>query len=172
MAYGVMIPKTMAGRQLDSAYVSAKATIDVENGGVVVLGGLSTVRNEKDVFLATAPVAATDVVGIVYEPPIVLTDGKYKNINPDPRGFINVAGKVFGVYIITNLGMETLSLSVDAISGVQGVKGFAIPAAGSTKLVWSATANLTGLTLTLLETTVLIIGNERVVNNRFKASIK
>ncbi|MGL5767091.1 MAG: hypothetical protein ACRCX8_15760 [Sarcina sp.] len=96
---GILIEKRIMARNVDSLNRSAKATVDVDGGGLVKLTTLDA--KDKDVFTATAPVATTDSVWMAYDPSERLTvvNGKYfAGLTQDPRDYTNLATRVMDVY--------------------------------------------------------------------------
>lgn len=96
---GILIEKRIMAKNVDSLNRSAKATINVDGGGLVVLGDLDA--TDKDVFTATAPAAGTDAVWMAYDPSERLTvvNGKYfAGLTQDPRDYTNLANRVMDVY--------------------------------------------------------------------------
>lgn len=101
MANGVLIPEAIAALNVDSLNRSVVCATALGNGSVMVLTGKSTTAGESEVFTAVVPSTANGLTGLwmAYSgDEIVLTDARYKGLDPDPRNFINAANKVFSAY--------------------------------------------------------------------------
>ena len=100
MTYSVLIPSAIAAMNVDSFNRSAVDVADIEQGTILVMGARSTTAGLGEVFEVSQPVtgALTGNWMAYSGDEIVLTDAKYKGLDPDPRNFINAAGKVFSAY--------------------------------------------------------------------------
>ena len=102
MAYhGILIPEAIAATNVDSFNRSVVvASFDVDNGFVVELGGKSTTAGETEVFSASAASGSSLVsLWMAYQgDEVVITDARYKGLDPDPRNFFVPAGKVFSAF--------------------------------------------------------------------------
>jgi hypothetical protein len=102
MAYhGVLIPRAIAAMNVDAYTRSAICAAALDNGNVVKLTTRSTTSNEAEVFTAVVPSNGNGLTGLwmVYSgDEIVLTDSKYKGLDPDVRNFYTAASKVVSVY--------------------------------------------------------------------------
>ena len=102
MAYhGVLIPEQIAAMNVDSynrSVISSASALD--NGNVFGLGGKSTTDGESEVFSVVETSSSNiDALWMAYSgDEIVVTDARYKGLDPDPRNFYNAAGKVFSAY--------------------------------------------------------------------------
>ena len=72
------------------------------------------------------------------------------------RNFINKSGKVFSAFK-PKVG-DIITLSTDAISGTKSSNGYVVAVNNAAKLTWGASA-ISGLSLALLKTTYISIGN-------------
>ena len=101
MAYSVLITGEVAARNVDALRKIGKATFDLENGHVVVLGDVSTAKDENYVHTVDVPSTDTLATGVFYmvdEPVNVLVAGKYSGLSDDPMEFYIPTGKVFTMY--------------------------------------------------------------------------
>jgi hypothetical protein len=117
-SHGVLIPEAIAAKDVDAYNRSAVGAMDLDNGNVVVLSGKSATAGESEVFTAIAPSTGNGLTGLwmVYSgDEIVLTDARYKGIDPDVRNFYNVATKTVSIYK-PQLG-DIILLTTDALSG-------------------------------------------------------
>jgi len=125
MAYhGVLIPEAIYAKDVDAYIRSAVSTTTaVDNGNIVKLTTRSAVAGEGEVFLAIAPSTGNGLTGLwmVYSgDEIVVTDARYKGLDPDPRNFFvpistSTERHVFSVYKPA-LG-DIILLSADALAG-------------------------------------------------------
>ena len=99
MTHAILISTKMAAKNVDSYNRSAISASDVDNGGLVYLDGIYTQADGYDeVFFAKQPTTGSLTnLWMAISPEAVLTDGKYKNIDPDVRNFTNSASQVFDV---------------------------------------------------------------------------
>jgi hypothetical protein len=101
MAYhGVLVPESTVAQNMDSLNRAVVDALDVDQGNVFVMGARSTTSNLSEVFEISVPVtgALTGLWMAYSGDEIVLTDSKYKGLNPDVRDFYNAAGTVFSAY--------------------------------------------------------------------------
>lgn len=167
--YNVVIKRKVHATFNDADKRSVKCASDVENGGVFALKTRSTVDGEDEVWVATAPAAATDgSLWMAVSPEVVTTktgDLQFRGIVNDPRYFTNIAGTVFDaiklcagdiIEIAPGDGISAADIKADA---------YLIPTAGATVLAPSATANTTGLSLHKVDTGVLHIGQAGLVKS-------
>ena len=154
--HGVMIPSAVVAANIDAYVRHAKAAVDLDNGNVVSLTALTGVSGEREVWTAAVPATGATLTNLwmVGEPEIVLTDSKYKNINPNVLDFYNVAGKVFTAFKL-QLG-DVVVLTADALGGTLGSNTFVVATNATAKLTW-ASAAVSGVSLKLLATEYLSI---------------
>lgn len=176
MSHAVMIPSKVAAKDVDAWVRSAtSASADLDNGNVVVLASQSTASGQGEVWLATQPTTGTLASGLwmVGEPDVVVTTSgsyQFKNIDPDPRNFVNPQGSVFTAFKL-QVG-DIVKLTADALTGSQSTNTFVVAANASYKLTWSASA-ISGLSLFLLNDNDYIsigdgsIGTQRVAAKKF-----
>lgn len=168
MNYSVLIAGEIAAKNIDSLNKFGKANFAVENGHVVALGEKSTDKNEAFVYTVNKPADTTletDIFYMVNEPVNVLVNGKYSGLTDDPREFNIPAGKKFTMYK-PMIGDEVV-ITKDGLAGTKGDNTYVIPANGTTKLTWAATATGVSLAYKYVGDTYVSIGNERVQAYRF-----
>lgn len=126
------------------------------NGTPIVSGALSTTDGEEEVFVCAVPSAKALGVWIVAEPEIVMTDSKYRGIDPDVRNFSLPAGAVFSaikpqkgdILTYTIIGSDTFATGdTDAQIASNGA------------FVWATSALTDSFNLHLLETTYVSVGS-------------
>lgn len=102
MAYhGVLIPEQIAAMNVDSYNRSLKSSASaIDNGFVVYCNGKSGIAGESEVFLAATPATASlSGLWMAYSgDEVVLTDGRCKGIDPDPRNFFSASSAVFSAF--------------------------------------------------------------------------
>jgi len=155
MAYhGVLIPEAIAASTIDSLVRSVVDAADVDNGNVFVMGARSTTAGLPEVFEISVPLTGATTLGNLWMAysgdEIVVTDSKYKGLDPDVRNFYNAAGKVFSAYKpqVGDIIMLTADAILDAYDA--GNDLFIVAANSSWELQWSTTNPGTGLTYALL----------------------
>lgn len=169
MAYGVVIQDRVQASNVDALNRSAKSASLVENGYVCNLLTRSSTAGEGEVWVATAPATgALSNLWMVYSPEVVITDSKYKGLNPDPRDFSIAIGQVFDVFQ-PQLG-DIITITADSLTG--SANTHAVATDGDFQLNWGASA-VSGLSLKLLATTYISIGlgsigTQRVTAYRFE----
>jgi hypothetical protein len=118
MAYhGVLIPKAIMAKDVDSLNRSVVDAADIDNGHIMVMGARSTTAGLSEVFEVSQPVtgALTGLWMAYSGDEIVLTASKYKGLDPDPRNFFNAAGDVFSAYK-PQLG-DIIMVTAEALAG-------------------------------------------------------
>lgn len=163
MAHGVLIQNMVQAQNIDALNRSFKGSVDLDNGNVVKLDSRSAVAGEGEVFVATAADATLTDLWMVAEPEVVVTDGKYKGLDPDVRNFYTAAGEI-ATAIKLQVG-DIVTLSADAFAGARTAEGFAIPVDGEVDLAWNATASA-AFTLKFLKETYISIGTGNPTNQR------
>lgn len=107
---------------------------DIQNGSVVVLGGLKT--GYKDVYEAVAPTTGEEELWLVSGVEMMYEEVPHKSI----RDYINVGGRPFRVYRLACLGAdiskENLTIGTEATDMVAGAY---VVASGAMKLALKAT---------------------------------
>jgi len=151
--HGVMLPRAVSAMNVDSLTRNAKIAADIDNGWCVSLSGLTGTSGEGEVFTAVQPATATlAALWMADGEGIVLSDGKYKGINPNVRDFYTPSGKVFTVFK-PQVG-DIISLTAECLGGTKSSNGFVVGTNADYKLNWAAAA-ISGLSLKLLATDYL-----------------
>lgn len=171
MAHNVLIENMVAGLNVDAYNRSAVAATDVDNGNIVILSALSTTAGEADVWTALTPSTANGLTGVwmAYQPSEVLTDGKYLNLDPDPRNFVNLTGKTFSVFK-PQLG-DIVTMTADGLAGTKSTNTFvnATDSTGGLKPVWGATQTSSVFSMKLIATTYISIADGSIGTQRVTA---
>lgn len=165
----VVIKKAVAGMNIDSYNRSAVATVDLDNGSIFKLGAYSTTAGEDEVFTAVAPATgALNGMWMATSPEVVITkvgNVEYKGLTPDPRQFVNLAGKIIdATYLAVG---DIITMSCDGIADV-ATSAFLNAVADSFELVAGATQTASATSLKKLGTDTIAIGNERVAGYKFE----
>lgn len=140
MAYSVLLAGNVQATNIDSLVKFGKASVDVENGNIVVLGDLATGTRENEVYVASTPAeltAGTPITEnfyIVNEPVNVLVDGLYTGLTDDPTKFNVKAGKVFTAFK-PQVGDEIV-LSEDAMNNAISTNTHIVPAGDALEFKW------------------------------------
>ena len=167
MAYGICIPTKTRAMNIDSLNRSAVSAAIYENGSVGYLTGKSATAGESEVWTLTAPVTGSLTnLWMVYEPEIVVTDSRYKGLDPDIRNFRNAVGDVFSIFQPKK--GDLITLSADAVTGTKGVNTNVVATNLAQKLTWGS-AITNGLNLALIETTYISLGSGAVDTQRVTA---
>lgn len=167
-AHGIMIPSKVMAKNIDSLVRSAKASVDLDNGNLVLLNaGVSATADEKEVFTAATPNSATPTdLWMVGEPEVVMTDAKYKGLDPDPRNFYTPAGTLFTAFKVKKF--DVVRLTLPNFTGDRTTETYANVASGSVKLAW-ASASTTATMFKLLEVVNIPIAGGAPGSNRVTA---
>lgn len=152
MAHGIMIPSAVAAANVDSYNRHAKGSADLDSGWLVSLTALTGTSGEGEVWTAAQPATGATLTNLfmVGEPEIVLTDSKYKNIDPNPQNFYVASGKVFSAFKL-QVG-DIVKLSADSLgTGTGAASAYAVATNGTYKATWAAAA-VSGISLKYLAT--------------------
>ena len=117
MAYhSVLIPSAIAAMNIDSLNRNVISASPIDNGNIFAMGVQYTSGSLTEVFAVAQPSAGSAVgMWMAYSgDEIVLTEAKYKGLDPDPRNFFNAAGKVFSAFK-PQIG-DIIVLTADAFS--------------------------------------------------------
>lgn len=167
MAYGLIIPRKIAAKNVDSFNRSGVSASAYENGSVGNFLTKSATAGEGEVWTMTAPATgALSNLWMVWEPEVVLTDSKYKGIDPDPRNFVNPIGKIFSAFKL-QLG-DLITMTADAVTGTKSTNTFVVATDGAQKLTW-ASAAVSGVSLKLIEDDYISIGLGSIGTQRVAA---
>jgi len=171
MAYhAVLIPAQIAAMNIDSLnrsvidYGSSASSID--NGNVVLMGAQHTSGSLTEVFEISQPTSASPTgCWMAYSgDEIILTDAKYKGLDPDPRNFTNVASKVFSAYR-PQVG-DIIVLTDEAFSNSYSSHTYACAQSDSYKLLWVNDARSTGLAYKYIATTYISLATGAIDDQR------
>ena len=169
----VLVPTDIAAKNIDSFNRSVVAEIEVENGAIFQLNGLSEENGKGEVFKYAAPAeGAISDLWMAYAPEVVVTesgDFKAKGIDSDPRNFANLAGVPFDAYK-PQVG-DLIQLTAQGFANdFDEAKPYAVAVAGSNKLNWAAAA-VEGLSYKLVKKQPVIIASGSIGSNAVTAYI-
>lgn len=169
----VLVPTSIAAKNVDSLNRSVVAAVDVNNGAIFQLNGISAEQGQGEVFNYAAPAeGALSNLWMAYSPEVVVTvsgDFKAKGIDADPRHFTNIAGVPFDAYKI-QVG-DLIQLSKDGFENEYSVSTpFAVAVAGSNKLTWAAAA-IEGVSYKLVKAEPIYVGAGVIGGNAEEAYI-
>lgn len=157
MTHAVLIPEAIQAMNVDSLnrsvidYGASASAID--NGNVFVIDSKHTSGSLTEVFEIKQPTAGSPSnVWMAYSgDEVVVTDSKYKGLDPDPRNFFNAANYVFSAY--KPMVGDIILLTADAFSNTFSSHTYAHAVADSFELYWDTNdGGLSGLTYKYLAT--------------------
>ena len=164
MAYSVLISGQIAADHIDAYVKSAVSSTPVENGNIVQLTQLVTNSGYNEVYYSAMPSDITsEVYYMVDEPVNVLVNSIYSGLIDDPRDFNIAADKVFRI-TKPQVGDEII-ISEDGVTGTQNT--YAIPAASTNVLAFSASTSSATLVYQYIQTTTIAVGNTHVTAYKF-----
>lgn len=168
MAYGVLVPKEIAAKNVDSWVRSVVCASAVENGSVFSLLTKSATAGESEVWTALVPASSgshlTDV-WMASEPELVWS-GSYRGLDVDVRNFINPATKIFTAF--KPQLHDILQMSEDCFTGAWGgvTNTHANCTDGQWQLVWGTSQTASVLSVKYLATSYISIGMGSIDSNR------
>jgi hypothetical protein len=139
--HAVLIPESIRAMNIDSLnrsvidYGASASSID--NGNVFLIDDKHTSGSLTEVFDIKQPTAGSPThIWMAYSgDEVVLTDSKYKGLDPDPRNFYNPANYVFSAFKV-EVG-DIILRTADAFSNTFSSHTYAVPQADSFKLLWT-----------------------------------
>lgn len=171
MAHNIMVKNATVSMNVDAYNRSAVAAVDVDSGNIVILTGLSATAGEGEVWTAVTPSTSDGLTGVwmAGEAEVVLTDSKYRGLDPDPRNFYFLATKTFSVFK-PKVG-DIVTMSADGIAGTKSTNTFAnaTDTTGGLKPVWGATQTSSVFSMKLRKTTYISIGTGAIDSQRVTA---
>ena len=158
MSHSVLIQNKAKAIDVSSLNRSVICASNIDNGWVMSVESLYTDGGDNEVWLATQPTTGS-LTGLwmAYSPEIVLTDSKYRGINPDPRDFVNSASYVFDAFKLEE--GDIITLSYDALLGSKSTNKYAVAGVTSFKFEWFETPSGSVTTLRHLEDTHISIAS-------------
>ena len=154
MAYhGILIPEAIVAMNIDAYNRSAVCTsTTIDNGDVFSLSGkVGTSGSGVEVFLVAENTSASATgLWMAYSgDEIVVTDSRYKGLDPDPRNFYTATGKVFSAYK-PQVG-DIILLTAEALTTPYSASAtYANIVTTSWKLDWAAAQSVSGLSYKFL----------------------
>lgn len=174
MAYhGVLIPEAIAATNIDSLnrsvidYGASASAID--NGWIFSIASKHSSGSLTEVWEIVQPSAGSGAgMWMAYSgDEIVLTDSRYKGIDPDPRNFFNAANKVFSAYK-PQIG-DIIRATAEVFSNTFSAHTFAAPIASSFQLQWESAQAATGLCYKYLSTKYISLATGGIDTQRVVA---
>jgi len=175
-AHGVLLKSRVAAKNIDSLNRTAVCSgSDLDNGNVFNLFGIAAVATNDEVWNATVPSLAAGTgsglwMAATPEVVVVLSGTyAYKGLNDDPRNFYNISGSMIDAFQPQKNDM--IKISSAAITGSPSTGVYVVPAEGTFKLAWSATAPTSGSNLCFkeVEESYFSIGSGSIDNQRVLA---
>lgn len=170
MAYhSVLIPSAIAAMNVDSYNRSVLSASPIDNGNVFAMGAEYTSGSLTEVFAINQPTAGSPAnAWMAYSgDEIVLTDARYKGIDPNPRNFYNAAGKVFSAFK-PQVG-DIIVLTGEAFSNSFSSHTYAAPIKESYLLQWESAAAASGLCYKYIGTTYISLATGSIDSQRVTA---
>lgn len=176
MANGVLIKNRVAAQNVDSYNRSAVASsaLDINNGWIMRLDSQSASAGYLEVWNVGAPVSTGSKLKGVWmacSPEVVVTAAgtkQYKGIDPDPRDFTNIGGKVFDAF--KPVVGDIITITADGVSGSPSTGLYVNPqSSGSYTLAFGASATADALNLYMIQETYVSIGSGAIDTQRVLA---
>ena len=150
---------------VDALNRNAVCEQDVENGSVFELLTYSEDADKHFVWQATAPTANTvKNVWMACSPEVVITKGadgnEYRGLNPDPRAFVNIAGRTIDVF--KPMVGDIIRMTAEGIADAD-TNDYLVINPSNFKLM-SAAAATEGFSLKKIGTGRLMIGQGGIAN--------
>jgi hypothetical protein len=173
MTHAVLIPEAISALNIDSYNRTAVCASALDNGNIVKLTTRSATAGESEVFTAVVPSTGnglTDLWMVYSGDEVIVTDARYKGIDPDPRNFFNAAAKPVSVYkpalgdiiLMTGDGFATGS-------GAGAAYANAVDTTGGFKLEWAAAVGTSILSYKLLATKYISLATGAIDSQRVVA---
>lgn len=174
MAYhAVLIPNAIVAKDIDSlnrhVIDHGASASSIDNGNIFQLASQHTSGSLTEVWELAAPSAGspTDCWMAYSGDEVVLTDSKYKGLDPDPRNFYNEANKVFSAFKLQK--GDIITLTAEAFSNSFSSHTHATPVAGAFTLQWESAAASSGLDFKYLGTTYISLATGAIDDQRVTA---
>jgi hypothetical protein len=171
MANGILVQNKVHAKDTDALNRPVVSASAVQNGHVMAISNDGTNTNGAEVWTGVAPTTGNlSDLWMAYSPEVVITNGKYRGIDCDPREFTNIAGRVFDAFK-PQVG-DIMTLTADNLAGTKGANTFVVATNTAFALTWGAAA-VSGLSLSLIEETTLSlgtgsIGSQKIVAYKFE----
>jgi hypothetical protein len=140
MAHGILVPEAIAATQDEAWNRSIICGSALDNGNIVTLTGKSAVAGNSEVFNAFQPTTGS-LTGnwmVFAGDEVVLTDSRYKGLDPDVRNFFTAASKVVSAFL-PRVG-DIILLTGDALASASAANQYAIATTETHQLTWAATS--------------------------------
>lgn len=170
MTHAILIQNRVSAQRDEALNRPAISASNLDNGWLVYLNGIYDVDGYEEVFLAKEPTTGSlTELWMVSSPEIVVTDSKYKGLDPDPRNFYNSASMVFDIF--KPQPGDILTMTADALTGT-AEQAYAVAAANSSKSAWAAAPSGSLFSMKYLETTHVSIGSGSAIGTQRVAAYK
>ena len=158
MAYGVIEKVAVRAQSIDALNRSVESATLLENGNAFNLATMGTIANrEEEVWVATTPASGslTDL-WMLAEDPVVVTDSKYRNLDPDPRDYTLAIGTT-GSAFKPEVG-DLIRGNADSMVGTKSTNTFVNATDSAFQLTWGATQTASVLSFVIRQTQYMSIG--------------
>jgi len=170
MTHTLLIQNDVAAENVRSYNRTVISASDIDNGWVFYIDGKYDVDGYDEVFEVKQPASGslTDL-WMAASPEVVLTDSKYRGINPDAEDFVNTASLVFDAF--KPVHGDIISMTADALTGT-AEQAFAVSQDGSYKLAWAAAPSGSLLSLKYIDTGHVPYGSGSAVGSQRRTTYK
>jgi hypothetical protein len=171
MTHAILIQNDVAAENVRSYNRSVISASNVDNGNVFYMySKYEGADGYDEVFEVKQPTTGslTDL-WMAASPEIVLTDSKYRGINPDAEDFYNSASFVFDAF--KPVAGDIITLTGDGLTGT-AEKAFAVSAVTSFKPAWADAPSGSLLSLKYIETTNIPYGSGSAVGSQRRTAYK
>lgn len=170
MAHTILIQDDVAAENVRSYNRSVICASNIDNGWVFYMDGKYGIAGSEEVFEVKQPFAGSLIdLWMAASPEVVLTDSKYRGINPDPLDFYTTASLVFDAFKPQH--GDIMTLTGDALTGT-AEKAYAVSNPSYFTLLWADAPSGSLLSLKYLETTYIPLGSGSGVGTQRKTAYK
>lgn len=170
MTHAILIQSDVAAENVRSLNRSVISASNIDNGWVFYIYGKYDVDGYDEVFEVKLPTTGSlTELWMAGSPEIVLTDSKYRGINPDAEDFYNSASLVFDAW--KPQPGDIFMVTSDALTGT-AEQAYAVSAAESNKLAWAAAPSGSLLSVKYIETTYIPYGSGSAVGSQRRTAYK
>jgi len=170
MGHCVLVQNSIAAQDIGAYNRTVVSASDLDNGNVFNLlteGSTTGNTGNTEVWAATQPTGGSPVnLWMAATPEVVLTGGKFKGIDPDPRNFYNVAGSM--VDAVKLQAGDIFTITADGLDS-STVQDYALGTQDSYKFSWHGSEVSDRTCLKYIKTTYISIGTGGIDNQRVTA---
>ena len=173
--HAVLVPNMIMAMNIDSlnrhVIDLGDSASSIDNGNVFELASRYTPTSGSlaEVWELQVPdsASATDLWMAYSGDEVVLTDSKYKGLDPDPRNFYSASNTVFSAYK-PQIG-DIITVTAAGFENTFSSHSYAMTVYDSFKLTWTSSAPTAGLYYNYLETTYISLPTGAIDDQRVTA---